>query len=225
MGVDSEFEGARAEMVSRQLRARGISDERVLDAMGAIPRELFVRERDRDRAYEDRALGIECGQTISQPWIIAAICQALELEGGESVLEIGTGSGYSTAVLGRLAGRVISIERIAELAEGARAALADAGLDSGVEVRVADGSLGAPADGPFEAVAVHAAVPAVPTALLEQLAPGGRLVAPIEAGGEEVLTRIRRREEGSEEDERYSREALAPCRFVPLIGEQGYPPD
>ena len=209
-------------MVANQLRARGIGDERVLEAMGTVPRELFVGPADRDRAYADRALGIDCGQTISQPWIIAAICQALELRGDERVLEIGTGSGYSTAVLSRLAPRIVSIERIAELAEAARGKLAEAGAE-GVEVRVSDGSVGSPDDGPFDAIAVHAAIPAPPRALLSQLAPGGRLVAPVAVDGEEVLTRFRRSRGEQEQEAEYTREPLAPCRFVPLIGDEGYP--
>jgi len=213
-------------MIARQLEARGITDERVLAAMGEIPRELFVREADRELAYADRALSIDCGQTISQPWIVAAVCQGLELEGRESVLEIGTGSGYSTAILSRLSARPVSIERVEELAAGARRRLEAAGID-GVEVRVADGSLGAPADAPFDAIAVHAAVPAPPRALLGQLAPGGRLVAPVaEDGHGEVLTRFRRRAEaGAAGDATLARERLAPCRFVPLIGAEGYPGD
>jgi protein-L-isoaspartate(D-aspartate) O-methyltransferase len=207
-------------MVAEQLAARGIHDERVLAAMGAVPREQFVLERDRRIAYSDRALGIAAGQTISQPWIVAAICQGLELEGEEKVLEIGTGSGYSAAVLERLCERVISIERIEELATTAREALARVGAGR-VEVRIADGSLGAADEAPFEAIAVHAALPGPPRTLLGQLAVGGRLVAPVDTGLDEVLTRFRR--EGGEDGEpSYSREPLASCRFVPLIGEEGY---
>ena len=207
-------------MVADQLAARGISDERVLDAMGTVPREEFVAASDRDRAYADRALGIEAGQTISQPWIVAAICQGLELSGDEKVLEIGTGSGYSAAVLDRLCDRVISIERIEELAATAREALARSGVE-GVEVRVADGSLGAPDEAPFDAIAVHAAAPGPPRALLGQLAAGGRLVAPVDTGVDEVLTRFRR-ERGDGDQPGYVQEPLASCRFVPLIGDEGY---
>lgn len=210
-------------MVAEQLEARGIHDARVLAAMAEVPRERFVPEHERPLAYADRALGIDCGQTISQPWIVAAICQGLQLKGEESVLEIGTGSGYSTAVLSRLCERVVSIERIETLADQARAALSELGVE-GVEVRVGDGSLGAPDAAPFDGIAVHAATPATPRALLAQLSPGGRLVAPVASDGGEVLTRFRRRPGPGPDDEPvYDREPLAPCRFVPLIGAEGYP--
>jgi protein-L-isoaspartate(D-aspartate) O-methyltransferase len=205
-------------MVSEQLARRGINDPRVLGAMGEIPRERFVASADRDRAYADAALGIECGQTISQPWIVAAIAQALELDGSEHLLEIGTGSGYSTAVLARLAASVVSVERIPELVDAARRNLASLGISA--RVVCADGSSELPEPGPFDAIAVHAAVPGRPRTLLSALAPGGRLVAPIAADGHEELTVIRRREGQAEGFEQTS---LGPCRFVPLIGSEGYP--
>jgi protein-L-isoaspartate(D-aspartate) O-methyltransferase len=214
----------RQAMVAEQLAGRGITDARVLAAMESVPRELFVPESERRLAYADCALGIEAGQTISQPWIVAAICQGLELVGSESVLEIGTGSGYSAAVLAELARQVVSIERIESLGVGARERLSSLGFDA-VDVRIGDGSLGCPEEAPFDAIAVHAAAPRPPAALLAQLAPGGRLVAPVASAGEEVLTRFRRRPEGADQEEaEFAREPLAPCRFVPLIGEQGYPP-
>jgi protein-L-isoaspartate(D-aspartate) O-methyltransferase len=214
----------RKAMVAEQLAARGISDERVLAAMGSVPRELFVPESEQRLAYADSALGIEAAQTISQPWIVAAICQGLELVGSESVLEIGTGSGYSAAVLAELAERVVSIERIEILALGARRRLAALGIDA-VDVLIGDGSLGCPERAPFDAIAVHAAVPRSPAALLDQLAPGGRLVAPVASAGEELLTRFRRPPSpAGDEGAEFVREPLAPCRFVPLIGAQGYPP-
>jgi protein-L-isoaspartate(D-aspartate) O-methyltransferase len=213
----TDFASLRARMVERQLRRRGIADERVLAAMGEVPREAFVPERVRDRAYADSALPIGEEQTISQPWIVAAICQALELEGGERVLEVGSGSGYSAAVLSRLAAEVIGIERHASLVAGARAALERLG-GGNVELLVGDGSRGLPDLAPFEAIAVHATAPAAPQTLLGQLADGGRLVAPIAADGVDVLTAFRRR--GVELDE----VAIGPCRFVPLIGEEGYGP-
>lgn len=204
-------------MVERQLRRREISDERVLAAMEAVPREVFVPEGERRRAYADSALPIGEGQTISQPWIVAAICQALELEGEERVLEVGTGSGYSACVLSLLAGSILSIERLPELAARARLALAAAavpGVD--VEVVVGDGSSGLPDRAPFDAIAVHATAPAPPQALLGQLADGGRLVVPIAGRGADVLTVYRRR------GEELRRAEIGPCRFVPLLGEEGF---
>jgi protein-L-isoaspartate(D-aspartate) O-methyltransferase len=205
-------------MVERQLRRRGITDERVLAAMAAIPRERFVAERLGRRAYADSALPIGDQQTISQPWVVAAICQALELHGDERVLEIGTGSGYSTAILALLAAEVISIERFQGLAAEARERLAglEAGLPGRIEIRVGDGTLGAPDRAPFEAIAVHASAPAPPPSLIEQLAPGGRLVLPLAEPGVDMLTVLTSREAGLE------RREIAPCRFVPLVGEQGF---
>jgi protein-L-isoaspartate(D-aspartate) O-methyltransferase len=211
----SDFAAQRARMVEHQLRERGITDERVLSAMGEVPREEFVGERRRDMAYADAALPIGSEQTISQPWIVAAILQALELKGGESVLEIGTGSGYSTCLLGRLAEHVISVERHAGLARLAAEHLHVTGAQN-VELLVGDGSRGVPDRAPFDAIAVHAAAPAPPPTLLEQLADGGRMVVPVADGGEEMLTAIRRR--GAE----LETVAIAPCRFVPLIGAEGF---
>jgi protein-L-isoaspartate(D-aspartate) O-methyltransferase len=204
-------------MVERQLRRRDIADERVLAAMAEVPREQFVAERYRSRAYADSALPIGEGQTISQPWIVAAICQALELHGGERVLEVGTGSGYSAAVLARLAAETIGIERHESLAAGARRALTALGV-ANVEILVGDGSRGLPQRAPFEAIAVHATAPAPPLKLLGQLTDGGRLVVPIAAEGADLLTVFRRRG-----DELLS-ESIGPCRFVPLIGEEGFGP-
>jgi len=202
-------------MVERQLRRRGISDERVLSAMGVVPRELFVPEEIRDRAYDDAALPIGAGQTISQPWIVAATCQALGLQGDEKILEIGGGRGYSAAVLARLAGRVLSIELVPELAQAARSA-----LGGGVEVITGDGSLGHPAEAPYDAIAVHAAAPSPPRTLLGQLAPTGRLVAPVAGEDGEELTLFSR---DPSSPERFRRRRIAPCRFVPLLGAEGYP--
>jgi protein-L-isoaspartate(D-aspartate) O-methyltransferase len=202
-------------MVERQLRRRGIGDERVLAAMEQVPREDFVGERQRSRAYADAALPIAEGQTISQPWIVAAICQALALKGGERVLEVGTGSGYSAAVLARLASEVITIERHSSLAAGAEDVLASQGADN-VEVLVGDGSRGLPERAPFDGIAVHATAPAPPPALLSQLAEGGRLVVPISSDDVDLLTVFTRR------GEEYESEVIGPCRFVPLIGEEGF---
>jgi protein-L-isoaspartate(D-aspartate) O-methyltransferase len=204
-------------MVERQLHRRGILDERVLDAMREVPRERFVPENQRRRAYADSALPIGSGQTISQPWIVAAICQALELQGTERVLEIGTGSGYSAAVLARLAAEVVTIERHAELADEAAARLRELSVDN-VEVVVGDGSRGLPERAPFEGIAVHATAPEPPRSLLEQLTDSGRLVVPIASRGADMLTLYRRR--GDE----IATEVIGPCRFVPLIGEEGFGP-
>jgi protein-L-isoaspartate(D-aspartate) O-methyltransferase len=202
-------------MVERQLRRRGIGDERVLEAMLEVPRDRFVPESERRRSYADSALPIGSGQTISQPWIVAAICQALELEGDERVLEIGTGSGYSAAVLALLAKEVITIERHAELAAQAEEALRDVGAEN-VEVIVGDGSGGLPERAPYEAIAVHATAPGPPMSLIEQLTPAGRLVVPIASRGADMLTQYRRREE------EIDTQVIGPCRFVPLIGEEGF---
>lgn len=202
-------------MVDRQLRARGIDDERVLAAMEQVPREEFLPERVRNRAYADSALPIGSEQTISQPWIVAAICQALRLQGSELVLEVGTGSGYSAAVLSRLAGHVVSVERHEELSRDAERALSSLGIGN-VELVVGDGSLGVPERAPFDAVAVHATAPAAPPALLSQLVDGGRFVGPIASGEADVLTVLQR------QGERFETGVISPCRFVPLIGEEGF---
>jgi protein-L-isoaspartate(D-aspartate) O-methyltransferase len=210
-------------MVERQLRRRGIRDERVLAAMGDVAREQFVGEHLRGRAYADGALPIGDEQTISQPWVVAAICQGMRLAGHELVLEIGTGSGYSTAILARLAREVVSIERIEALALGAGERVASLGIEN-VEVRVGDGTLGAAERAPFAAIAVHATAPAPPASLLEQLELGGRLVIPISEPGADMLT-VLIREAASfdlETGEGVVRRPIAPCRFVPLLGQQGF---
>jgi protein-L-isoaspartate(D-aspartate) O-methyltransferase len=212
-----DYPALRAGMVDRQLRRREIEDERVLEAIGRVPRELFVPAGLRRRAYADSALPIGEGQTISQPWIVAAICQALRLEGEERVLEVGSGSGYSTSVLALLAREVIGIELLPALAAGARRAIGELGLGN-VEVIVGDGGLGLPDRAPFDAIAVHAAAPAEPRTLLGQLVEGGRLVAPIASGSADVLTVFRR------EDGRFDRQEIGPCRFVPLLGAEGFAP-
>src|SRR3954453_19850330 len=182
---------ARARMVERQLRRRGIDDPRVLAAMNEVPREHFVPADQRRRAYRDGALRIGEGQTVSQPWIVACMTQLLELRGGETVLEVGTGSGYAAAVLSRLCTEVITIERYDSLAEGATATLAELGYDN-VEVRVGDGALGAPDRAPFGGLSVPAtARDEPPPALLDQLAPGATLVCPVARGRREHLVRFR----------------------------------
>jgi protein-L-isoaspartate(D-aspartate) O-methyltransferase len=220
---DPDFAKQRAAMVERQLRRRGIGDERVLEAMAAVPRERFVPVSERRRSYNDSALPIGYGQTISQPWIVAAICEALALDGDERVLEIGTGSGYSACVFSRLAREVVTIERIPELAAEAREVLAELGVTN-VEVVVGDGSAGLPERAPFEGIAVHATAPDAPASLLEQLSVGGRLVVPIASDGADILTVYTRTSE--EVDPRtgsgLERRNLGPVRFVPLIGQEGF---
>ena len=208
---DSEttFTDRRIRMVERQLRRRGITDERVLSAMSEVPRERFVPKELRRRAYRDGALRIGEGQTISQPWIVACMAQLLELEGEETVLEVGTGSGYGAAVLSRLCTRVITVERFGSLAAKAAEVLGELGYTN-VEVRVGDGSLGAPERAPFDGISVTAtAKNRPPEPLFEQLAPGAALVCPVERGRREQLVRFRDGEQ----------EAVAAVRFVPLVSE------
>ena len=198
-------------MVERQLRKRGISDERVLAAMSEVAREDFVPAEVRERAYRDCALAIGEGQTISQPWIVARMASLLELTGPEKILEVGTGSGYGAAVLSRLCAHVVTVERRGALADDARRSLSAAGARN-VEVRVGDGSGGAPDRAPFDAVVVTAAAKdGPPSALLEQLVPGGPLVIPLGRENDEHLVRIR---DGTTE-------SIAPVRFVPLVEGEG----
>jgi protein-L-isoaspartate(D-aspartate) O-methyltransferase len=205
----------RRSWIDRQLRERGIHDERVLAAMERVPREVFVPEDVRGLAYEDAALPLGCGQTISQPYIVALISQALALRGDEAVLDVGTGSGYQAAVLAELAREVRSIERISELAERARAALAQAGYER-VDVHVGDGTLGLPEHAPFDGIAVAAAAPEVPRALWAQLRDGARIVLPLGTPRAQELQAIERTPHGPRLIE------SVPVRFVPLVGEQGY---
>ena len=205
----------RLDMVARQLRARDIVDEDVLRAMERVPRELFVPEELRDRAYDDSALPLPEGQTISQPYMVARIAEALELHGRERVLDVGTGSGYQAAVLAELAAEVVTIERIPELAGQARRNLASAGYDR-VEVRVGDGTLGVPDRAPFDGIAVAAAAPGLPETLYEQLRPSGRLVVPVGGPRAQRLEVIVRSPEGP------AIVHSVPCRFVPLVGEEGF---
>ena len=198
-------------MVERQLRARGILDEAVLAAMERVPRELFVPDELRDDAYSDAALPIGAGQTISQPYMVALICEQLALRGAERVLDVGTGSGYQAAVLAELAAEVHSIERIPELAETARANLAAAGYADRVELHVGDGSLGVPEHAPYAAIAVSAAALEPPPALYDQLEPRGRLVVPVGGGGGQWLELVVRTPEGP------AVRRSVPCRFVPLV--------
>ena len=202
-------------MVDTQLRGRDVVDERVLAAMERVPRELFVPEKLRVRAYDDAALPIGGGQTISQPYMVALICEQLALRGTERVLDIGTGSGYQAAVLAELAVEVHTIERIPELAEQARGNLAAAGYEN-VHVHVGDGSLGLPGEAPFTAIAVAAAAPGLPEQLYEQLEPRGRLTVPVGGRRGQRLEVIVRSPEGP------AIVHSVPCRFVPLVGEEGF---
>jgi protein-L-isoaspartate(D-aspartate) O-methyltransferase len=209
-GSETTSTDARLRMVERQLRRRGIHDERVLAAMSEVPRERFVPADQRRRAYRDGALRIGEGQTISQPWIVACMSQLLELRGDEIVLEVGTGSGYAAAVLSRLATEVVTIERFESLAARAGATLAELGYDN-VEVRVGDGSRGAPDRAPFGGISVTATAEGEPPpALFDQLAPGAALVCPVAHGRREHLVRYR---EGQQE-------AVAAVRFVPLVSDE-----
>jgi protein-L-isoaspartate(D-aspartate) O-methyltransferase len=202
-------------MVEEQLRMRDVEDERVLAAMERVPRELFVPQELRDRAYADVALPIGYGQTISQPYMVARICEALALRGGEKVLDVGGGSGYQAAVLAELAGEVHTIERVPELAELARENLDAAGYPD-VHVHVGDGTLGLPELAPFAAIAVAAAAPELPRTLYEQLEERGRLVVPVGGRRGQRLEVVVRSPEGP------AVIRSVPCRFVPLVGEEGF---
>jgi protein-L-isoaspartate(D-aspartate) O-methyltransferase len=202
-------------MVEAQLRGRDIVDEAVLAAMERVPRELFVPETERGRAYDDAALPLGHGQTISQPYMVARIAEALAIRPGDLVLDVGTGSGYQAAVLAELGADVVTIERIPELAERARESLVAAGYDR-VEVVVGDGTLGVPERAPFDAIAVAAAAPGLPETLYEQLRPRGRLVVPVGGPRAQRLEVIVRSPEGP------AVVHSVPCRFVPLLGEEGF---
>ena len=210
-------EDDRRHRVARHLVARGITDPAVLAAMATVPREAFVPPAERRHAYDDRALPIAEGQTISQPYVVALMTEALELAPDDRVLEVGTGSGYAAAVLAGCAGSVVSVERVPALAAAAAAVLADLGV-AGVEVHVADGTLGWPAAAPYDAIVVTAGGPDVPAALVDQLAPGGRLVLPAGPLGRQRLVRVRRTDDGGVGPV----EDLGAVAFVPLIGEQGW---
>ena len=209
-----QFGGARRRLIE-ELAEKGIDDVSVLKAFDDVPRHLFVPSGLHHRAYEDAPLPIGHGQTISQPWVHAKYLQVLALTGRERVLEIGTGSGFQTALLTRLAGTVFTVERIPELAEEAKRSLAACGIEQVIQ-RVADGTLGWPEHGPYDAILVGAASPDVPAPLLEQLAAGGQLLVPVGGRDEQVLMRIRRTETG------FERAKLDAMRFVPLIGTHGF---
>ncbi|GAB6271201.1 MAG: protein-L-isoaspartate(D-aspartate) O-methyltransferase [Smithella sp.] len=212
------YKKQRARMVETQIRARQIRDDRVLKVMETVPRHLFVDEGLINQAYSDNPLPIGERQTISQPYIVALMTEALELKGRERILEIGTGSGYQTAVLAKLADRVFSIERVAVLATRARKIL-DRLSCYNVAIRVGDGSYGWKEEAPFDAIITTAAAPQVPQYLLEQLVPGGRLVVPV--GGREVQT-LYKLTRSLENPAEIKKEDLGGCRFVSLIGESGW---
>jgi protein-L-isoaspartate(D-aspartate) O-methyltransferase len=203
-------------MVERQLRRRGIGDERVLAAMAAVPRELFLPEEVRDDAHRDGALPIGEGQTMSQPWIVACMTALIEPRGDERVLEVGTGSGYGAAVLAACCREVVTIERHEPLAARARELLASLGFHN-VEVRSGDGSRGAPDRAPFDAIVVSAAFTSVPQPLVDQLAVGGRLVQPVGPGGEDLVIAFERTADGLER-----RADLTWAHFVKLYGAYGF---
>jgi protein-L-isoaspartate(D-aspartate) O-methyltransferase len=204
-------------MVATQLRTRAIADERVLAAMGELPREAFVGPDQHRRAYDDAPLPIDAGQAISQPYMVARMTELLSVQPGDRVLEIGTGSGYQAAVLARLGAHVVSYERHPELAAAARERLADLGLGDAVEIRVGDGSLGDPAGGRYRGIIVTAGAPRLPEALLEQLEEGGRLVIPVgPRDRQELVLAIRH---GNDWEQRSD----GPCVFVPLVGAGGWP--
>jgi len=209
-----DLAGAQQRLVEN-LEKRGISDRRVLQAIAQVPRHRFVSEGQQEHAYDDRALSIGASQTISQPYMVALMTQELRLTGAETVLEIGTGSGYQAAVLARLARRVVTIERIPSLASRARQTLVELGITN-VECHRADGSCGWPAAAPYDAILVTAGAPQVPEALYRQLRPGGRLVIPVSRDQAEMLQTIVRGESGPSVTD------VCECSFVPLIGEAGW---
>lgn len=213
-----DFTARRLSMVDHQIRDRGISAPLVLDAMSRVRREQFVPTQRQEQAYDDGPLQIGHGQTISQPYIVALMAEALELRGGEKVLDVGTGSGYGAAVLACIADEVFSIERLSVLAQRARRVLLAEGFLN-VHLRSGDGTLGWPDAAPFDGIVVAAGGPSIPETLTHQLAPGGRLVMPVgsESGSQELVRITRGASSG------FARESLGSVRFVPLLGAEGWP--
>jgi protein-L-isoaspartate(D-aspartate) O-methyltransferase len=209
------FAAARHRMVELQLRSRGIRDPRVLDAMARVPRHRFVSAEQSEEAYEDRPLSIAEGQTVSQPYIVAVTLGSLEIQPGDRVLEIGTGSGYQTALIAELAAQVFSIERYQVLADQARCRLSDLGYTN-VTVIVGDGSQGFPQNAPYDVIVAAAAAPQIPQPLLDQLAETGRMVIPVGPSSGQELQLIRKH--GTE----FRITTLDGCRFVPMIGKDAY---
>ena len=215
--AEDAYAAARARMVVEQIAGRGIDDPAVLRAMRLVPRERFVPRASRPYAYDDGPLPIPANQTISQPYVVAAMIAALALRPSDRVLEIGAGSGYAAAVLSRIAAEVYTVERHAELADYARERLAALGYDN-VRLRQGDGTRGWPEHAPYDAIIVAAGGPAVPASLKAQLAAGGRLVMPVgRSRQQQHLVLVTRRPDGG-----YNEERLAPVAFVPLIGEEGW---
>jgi protein-L-isoaspartate(D-aspartate) O-methyltransferase len=212
---ENPFAAQRGAMVEEHLRRRGIFDERVLAAMGEVPREEFVDPHRAGEAYSDHPVPIGCDQTTSQPYMIAAMLQAAEIKPQDRVLEIGAGSGYQTAVLSKIAAHVYAVERHEALTQNAGRALERLDIRN-VTIVTGDGTLGLPQFAPFNAIIVSAAAPRVPPALVAQLAEGGRLAIPVSSGEDQVLQVVRKQQGGT------SVETLEGCRFVPLIGEQGF---
>jgi protein-L-isoaspartate(D-aspartate) O-methyltransferase len=211
-----DFTVSRKRMVDSQLIARGISDRRVIEAMLAIPRHIFVEEAMAAQAYSDSSLPIGDKQTISQPYIVARMTEMLQLKGGEKVLELGTGSGYQAAVLAKLADRVYTVERIRPLALKARKALDSLGLLN-VNLKIGDGTEGWWAEAPFDAILVTAGAPDIPVDLIDQLAIGGRMVIPVGDRVDQVMTLVTKNRDGS-----FDREDSIGCRFVKLVGKHGW---
>jgi protein-L-isoaspartate(D-aspartate) O-methyltransferase len=212
-----DLDAQKEQMIRVHLQGRGIRDPAVLSAMREVPREAFIPAGMRDAAYDDHPLPIDEGQTISQPYIVAYMLEALELTPDDRALEIGTGSGYAAAVLSRIVKSVVSVERLAGLSRSARRRLETLGYTN-IEVCEGDGTLGWPQQEPYDAIVVTAGAPEVPAPLLQQLAVGGRLVIPVGASSyEQILIRVRRRG-----DDDYSTESLCGVRFVPLIGNAGW---
>lgn len=213
----SDFADLRGQMVRRQIEARGIFDALILDAFREVPREEFVDEEHRRWAYDDNPLPIEAGQTISQPYIVALMIEAAAIRPGDKVLEVGAGSGYAAAVISRIAERVVAIERHGELAKIARERMARLGYDN-VRILQGDGTRGCPDEAPFDAILAAASGSHVPKPLVDQLAPGGRLVMPVgDPGFVQELVKVTKRPDGTT-----SQENLGGVRFVPLIGEEGW---
>lgn len=215
MNEASRWEEALRRMVETQIASRGVKDERVLSAMRSVPRHLFVPEAYRDAAYSDCPLPIGRGQTISQPYIVAVMTELLALRPEDRVLEVGAGSGYQAAILARLARSVISIERISEVAEMARENLSRLGI-SNVKIVTGDGTTGYPDQAPYDAVLITAATPEVPPPLIDQLADGGRLVAPVGSRDLQELVRVTKRKD------QVTREFFGGVVFVPLLGQYGW---